>query len=241
MSHDGDSIRSWGSVALRAPHRHRPVVSEDAGTGGASSRAREVAPSQATGPAGTSQVPDEVLVRQASLGEKEAFAQLTRRHGPALYRYVVRLLDDPSDAQDCAQEALFAAWRAIASFRGVSSFRTWLLVLGRHQAQKMSQRRRPPFPQSGSRAPIDFDQVTEHLRDLRVGPEGDTVESGLLIALDAALLQLPRRQRSVWILREIEDLSYAEIAEVTDIAPTSVRGLLQRARTAIAANMEDWR
>jgi RNA polymerase sigma-70 factor (ECF subfamily) len=175
------------------------------------------------------------------LGEKDAFAQLVRRHGPALYRFVFRLLGDPSDAQDCTQEALFAAWKGVASFRGGSSFRTWLLVLGRNEARKSQQRNRPPFPQSGSRASLDFDEVTAQLRDLHVGPEGDTLETGLLVALDAALLQLPERQRAVWILREIEDLSHAEIGSVLGASPTVVRGLLQRARAAIAATMEEWR
>ena len=189
----------------------------------------------------SSPVPDEVLVREASLGEKEAFAQLARRHGPALHRFVLRLLGDPGDAQDCVQEAMFAAWRNIGSFRGDSSFRTWLLVLGRNEARRIGQRHRPPFPQSGSRAPLDFDQVTAQLRDLHAGPEGDTLESELLVALDAALLLLPERQRAVWILREVEDLSHAEIGSVLGASPTVVRGLLQRARAAIAATMEEWR
>jgi len=59
--------------------------------------------------------------------------------------------------------------------------------------------------------------------------------------LDAALLLLPELQRTVWILREIEDLSHAEIATVAGITPTSVRGLLQRARAAVATSLEEWR
>lgn len=189
----------------------------------------------------TSLVPDEVLVREAALGEKEAFAQLARRHGPALHRFVFRLLGDPADAQDCVQEAFFAAWRSIGSFRGESSFRTWLLVLGRNEARKIERRQRPPFPQSGSRAPLDADEVTDRLRDLHADPEGDTLERELLVALDAALLLLPERQRAVWILREVEDLSHAEIGSVLGASPTVVRGLLQRARASIAASLEEWR
>lgn len=186
-------------------------------------------------------VPDEVLTRRAALGDKVAFAHLTRRHGPALYRYVFRLLNDTSDAQDCVQEVMVSAWKNITSFRGDSAFRTWLFVLGRNAAQKLSQRRRPRFPESGSRPVIDFDQATAGLRDLHADPARDTIDSQLLAALDAALLLLPERQRSVWILREIEDLSYADIATVVSVSPTAVRGLLQRARTAIAATLEEWR
>jgi RNA polymerase sigma-70 factor (ECF subfamily) len=191
--------------------------------------------------AGTSTVPDEVLVRQAALGEKTAFAQLVRRHGPALYRYVLRLLGDPSDAEDCVQEVMVSAWRNIGSFRGDSSIRTWFLVLGRNEAAKLLQRNRPQFPRSGSRPTVDFDDAVAQVRDVRADPARDTLEGELLIALDAALLLLPERQRSVWLLREVEGLSYVEIASVLGSSVTVVRGLLQRARTAIATSLEEWR
>lgn len=205
------------------------------------SSAKTPAAEETTPGSKTSVVPDEVLARQAGLGDKEAFAHLARRHGPALYRYVLRLLSDPADAEDCVQEVMLAAWKGLPSFRNESSIRTWLLVLGRNQAQKLSQRQRPSFPQSGSRPTLDFDAAVAQIRDLRADPERDTIEGGLQIALDAALLLLPERQRSVWILREVEDLSYAEIASVVGLTPTAVRGLLQRARTAIATSLQEWR
>ncbi|WP_328291478.1 RNA polymerase sigma factor [Kineococcus sp. NBC_00420] len=190
---------------------------------------------------GISPVPDDVLIRQAGLGDKNAFAQIVTRHGPALYRYVSRILHETTDAQDCVQETMLSAWKNIATFRGDSTLRTWLLVMGRHEAQKILQRRRRHFPQSGSRPVIDFDDAVAQLRDLHNDPEGDTIDAGLLAALDAALLLLPERQRSVWILREIEDLSYAEIATVVGVTPVAVRGLLNRARTAITTTLEEWR
>ncbi|NIZ90382.1 sigma-70 family RNA polymerase sigma factor [Kineosporiaceae bacterium B12] len=190
---------------------------------------------------GAAPIPDDVLARQAALGDKTAFSQLVSRHGAALYRYVSRLLHDTHDAQDCVQEVMLSAWRNIASFRGSSSVRTWLLVMGRHEAQKIARQRQPHFPQSGSRPAIDFDDVVADMRNRHSGPEGDTLEAELLAALDASLSLLPERQRSVWVLREIEHLSYTEIATVVGTTPTAVRGLLQRARTAIATSMEEWR
>ncbi|WP_432561750.1 RNA polymerase sigma factor [Kineococcus sp. SYSU DK003] len=202
-------------------------------------------PSQVRGQSGplapAAPAPDEVLARRAGLGDKDAFAQLVDRHGPHVYRYVSRLLQDTTDAQDCVQEVMLAAWKNIAGFRGEASVRTWLLVLGRNEAQKMLQRRRPTFPQSGSRPALDFETAVREVRDLHADPEGDTIEAGLLVALDAALRLLPERQRSVWILREVEDLSYAEIATIVGSTPTAVRGLLQRARAAVAQSLEEWR
>jgi RNA polymerase sigma-70 factor (ECF subfamily) len=183
---------------------------------------------------------DEVLVRQAGLGDKVAFSQLAQRHGPGLYRYLLRLLNDGGDADDCAQETLLAAWKGLPGFRGESSVRTWLFVLARHEAQAVL-RRRARVPSSGSLPVVDVHEAAEELRDLRADPEGDTIATGLLAALDASLLLLPERQRSVWILREVEDLPYAEIAEVLDTTPAAVRGLLQRARATIATTLEEWR
>lgn len=188
----------------------------------------------------TGPVPDEVLTRRAALGDKAAFAELMGRLGPGLYRYLLRLLDDRGDADDCVQETLLAAWKGLPGFRGESSVRTWLFVLGRHEAQDVL-RRRARVPASGSVPVVDVHEAAADLRDLRADPEGDTISVGLLAALDASLLLLPERQRSVWILREVEDLSYAEIAEVVQTTPAAVRGLLQRARTTIATTLEDWR
>lgn len=197
--------------------------------------------SSAESGSGVTAVPDEVLARRAGLGDKTAFAHLVTRHGPGLYRYVFRLLHDPSDAEDCVQEVMTSAWKNIASYRGQASVKTWLLVMGRHEAQKISQRRRPRFPQSGSRPVIDFDEATRDVADLHADTEGESINTQLLAALDAALLVLPERQRSVWILREVENLSYNDIAAVVGITPTAVRGQLERARIAIAQSLKEWR
>jgi RNA polymerase sigma-70 factor (ECF subfamily) len=186
-------------------------------------------------------VPDEVLARQAALGEKSAFAQLVARHGPSLYRYLFRLLRHHGDAEDCVQEVVLSAWQGLPAFRGDSSVRTWLFVLARHEAQKYLRRNKPSFPASGSRPVLGLDEVTQELRDLHADTAVDAVETALLAALDAVLLLLPERQRSVWILREFEGLSYAEIATVVGSTPTAVHGLLQRARAAVATALHEWR
>lgn len=190
---------------------------------------------------GSTTVPDEVLARRAGLGDKAAFAVLIARHGPGLYRYVARLLHDTHEAQDCVQETMVSAWKNLPDFRGDSSVRTWLLVLARHEAQKTLRSRRRHFPESGSRPVEDFEQASAQVSDLHADPEGDSISTGLLLALEAALLLLPERARSVWILREVEELSYAEIGTVVGITPAAVRGLLSRTRAAVAATLEEWR
>ncbi|PRY10502.1 RNA polymerase sigma factor [Kineococcus rhizosphaerae] len=179
---------------------------------------------------------DAVLARRAGLGDREAFAVLVDRHGPALLRYCRTLLRG-GDAEDCLQDTLLAAWRGLATFRGEAAVRTWLFTLARHAAFARLRR----WPVSGSRPPVQLEDVQDRLRDLRADPERSGVESALREALEVALDLLPPRQRTAWLLREVEDLGYDEIAEVLGTTPTAVRGLLERARTTLARSLEEWR
>jgi RNA polymerase sigma-70 factor (ECF subfamily) len=186
---------------------------------------------------GPAQPTDEVLTRSAALGDKQAFAVIVARHGPALYRYAYRLLDDPSILEDVLQETFIDAWKGLPRFRGESSLRTWLFTLTRHRVYA----NRPRFPAPGSRPHIEIDDALDEVPAPRADPAQHNIESSLLAALDVALRLLPGRQRSVWILKEIEDLSYAEIATVLAVTPDSVRGLLERSRANLAHSMREWR
>ncbi|NAZ85568.1 sigma-70 family RNA polymerase sigma factor [Kineococcus sp. T90] len=181
-----------------------------------------------------------MLARRAALGDKDAFSQLVERHGPSLHRYAYGLLGDAQDAEDCLQEVVLSAWRAFPSFRGDASVRTWLYVLARHQVHKQ-RAARAVAPAGGGRPPLDVDEVAEQVRDTRPGPGEENVEAALLAALEAALRLLPERQRTAWVLREVEGLSYAEIGVVLSTTTSTVRGLLERARATVASTLEEWR
>jgi RNA polymerase sigma-70 factor, ECF subfamily len=187
--------------------------------------------------AATSAVSDEVLARRSGLGDRTAFAEIVVRHGPALFRFVHRLLDNPADVEDALQETFVDAWRGLPDFRGDSSLRTWLFTLARRRAYAAMKR----LPEFGSRPHIDIDDVTDRLPDRNADPARIQVAQDLLAALDLALRMLPPRQRSVWILKEIEDLTYAQIATVMATTPDAVRGLLERARTSLAITLKEWR
>lgn len=180
---------------------------------------------------------DEALARRAGLGDREAFAVIVTRHGPSLYRFIFRLLDNASDVEDALQETFVDAWKGLAGFRGDALLRTWLFTLARRRAYATMKR----FPASGSRPHVDIDDVTDRLPARDADPAGQQLGSGLLAALDLALRTLPPRQRSVWILKEVEDLTYAQIATVMAATPDAVRGLLERARTSLAITLKEWR
>jgi len=177
---------------------------------------------------------DEVLARRGALGDREAFGELIARHGPALYRYGVRMLDgEHHAAEDAVQEALIKAWLNLSGFRGDSSVKTWLFRLMANQCLDARRRRRPHWIEDAR-----LDEV----------PTKDTNAADALAlarelreALDVALAELSWRQRATWMLREVEGLEYAEIAVVLDTSVAVVRGQLHRARANLAARMEMWR
>lgn len=179
-------------------------------------------------------VPDEVLARRAGLGDRRAFGSIVDRHGPSLYRYAHRMLDDPRDTEDCVQEAFAAAWTSLPNFEGRSSLRTWLFAVTAHKVRSLQRRR------SRTALPLPFapdDEVDRRAVD----PQRSAEDADLLDALNAVLHELPAGPRSAWLLREVEGLSYDQIAEVSGTTPSTVRGQLHRARAYLIPRMEAWR
>lgn len=178
---------------------------------------------------------DAALARRAGLGDAAAFAELFARHFAATFRYARHMLDgDEAVAEDAAQEAWVKAWRHLPEFRGDARFRTWLFTIVSREVLDHRRRRRPVL-------------VDEHVLEARLGeepggdPERRVVDRELWESLELALSELPWRQRACWLLREVEDVSYDEIARILDTTPTVVRGQLHRARRALSFRMEQWR
>lgn len=177
---------------------------------------------------------DVALVRGARLGDREAFAELFTRHSAMTFRYAVRMLDgDQHTAQDVVQEAWIKAWRHVVDFRGDAAFRTWLLRIVTREVYSARRRRRP--------IPVDDAQLAAYWESRAGSSQTWSRHEDLADALSLELARLPWRQRQVWLLRETEELSYAQIAEVLGVTETVVRGQLHRARTTLAIRMEDWR
>ena len=127
--------------------------------------------------------------------------------------------------------------RSLPSCTGDAGLRTWLFTLLRRKAQPRITR----FPASGSRPHFSLDEVSDTLPERHSDPAQHHSGAALLTALDAALRMLPERQRSAWILRQVENLTYAQIASVLAVTPDTVRGLLERARTSLVIALKEWR
>lgn len=176
---------------------------------------------------------DGALVRAARLGDADAFATLVDRHGPAMYRYAVRLLGSEQDAADATQDAFVSAWRNLRSFRGQSTLRTWLFTLVSRRSADVRRTRRP--------TPIDDRLLSALSGRAHDNPLQSAVDAELITALREALAELPWHQRATWLLREVDGMSYEEIGIVLGLTTGSVRGHLHRGRRTLAERMARWR
>jgi RNA polymerase sigma-70 factor (ECF subfamily) len=182
---------------------------------------------------------DEVtLAVRAQEGDVRAFETLARRHQGALFRAAVRIVDDPADAEDALQEALLDAWRRFGGFHADSAFSTWMYRIVTNRCLDLLRRRRRVVP---------VDEIGED-RLVAAGPAAGSgepahaaeVDAGMA-ALRVALAGLSDEQRVCWVLRELEGLGYTEIAQITGVTETAVRGRIHRARKELAEAMRPWR
>ncbi len=176
---------------------------------------------------------DADLAAAAADGDEDAFAVLAHRHGPAVFRYVVRTLGDRVEAEDVVQDTFVAAWQGLDRFDGRSAVRTWLFSIASHKTADRFRRRRP--------VPYDDDALPEPAAPAADRPAVRAEGSAFLADLEIALASLPWRQRACWLLVEVEGLSQPEVARVLSTTPDTVRGQLFRARRALEERMAPWR
>lgn len=170
-------------------------------------------------------VRDEALVRRAKAGDREAFGRLVDRFQAPVYRVVRGILSDASDAEDVAQEAFLRAYESLAKFRGESGFFTWLYRIAVNEALRARKRR--------AFAPIDAVPEAEAPR-----PETPDEDGPSPAALERLLGMLSDEFRAIVVLRDLEGLSYQEIAETLEIPMGTVESRLFRARRELR---ELWR
>ena len=175
---------------------------------------------------------DDALVRAARVGDREAFEVIVDRHGPAMHAYARRVLRDDGDVQEAVQDALVAAWLTLGSFRSQSSLRTWLFRLTANKAIDLGRRSRA--------IPVDDALLDPRPAGHDTDPHVHLSQAQFLAALEAALGELPYRQRASWVLREVHGLTATEVGSVLSLSPGAVRGHLHRARRTLAERMLRW-
>lgn len=177
---------------------------------------------------------EQELVSRAKQGDQAAFAQLVEANQNKIYSLTLRMSGHPEDAADLAQEAFLRAWRSLPSFQGDSSFSTWLYRLAsnicidflRQEKRKRTAVNVTSLDEDDSSAAID-------IPDHRFSPQNELERKELQQAVGQALLKLSDEHRQVLILRELDGLSYTEIARQLDLEEGTVKSRIARARISL--------
>ena len=181
---------------------------------------------------------DQQLVERAQRGDKRAFELLVLKYQRKLGRLLSRFVRDPAEVEDVTQEAFIKAYRALPSFRGDSAFYTWLYRIGINTAKNYLValgRRAPTSTQFDNEEAEGFEDA-DQLRDNST-PESELEGKQIAAVVNKAMDALPDDLRTAITLREIEGLSYEEIANVMGCPVGTVRSRIFRAREAIAAEL----
>jgi RNA polymerase sigma-70 factor, ECF subfamily len=180
------------------------------------------------------------LVQRVQRGDKSAFDVLVRKYQHKVVKLVMRYMRDPADAEDVAQEAFIKAYRALPQFRGDSAFYTWLYRIAINTAKNAIVSR--------DRSPVEYDldlQNSEESYDMQgrladtETPEALVLTEEIRTIVNRAIEALPEDLRTAIVLRELEGMSYEEIAAAMECPVGTVRSRIFRAREAIDRKLVD--
>lgn len=181
---------------------------------------------------------DQRLVERAQSGDKRAFGLLVDKYQRRLARLLSRYVRDPAEVEDVTQEAFVKAYRALPSFRGDSAFYTWLYRIGINAAKNwlVSSGRRVPTSTGVEAEDVEGIEDSEQFSDINT-PESLLLSREIAEILNTTMEALPEELRTAIQLREIEGLSYEEIARIMDCPIGTVRSRIFRAREEISEKL----
>jgi RNA polymerase sigma-70 factor (ECF subfamily) len=190
---------------------------------------------------GNGEVTEEMLVRQAKRGDLQAYDELIKRYQQRIYATIYHMTSNHEDANDLAQESFIKAYQALASFKGGSSFYTWLYRIAVNKTINFLKQRKNRTHMSLN----DLDFNAEHDPDLMAlishkTPRRDAGLNELQEKLNAALMKLSEPHRLVMVLHDVQGQSHEEIAKVMDCNIGTVRSRLFYARQQMQSELADY-
>lgn len=185
---------------------------------------------------------DALLVERAAAGDQRAFELLVIKYQRRIERLIGRMVRDVDVVQDIAQETFIRAWRALHQFRGDAQFYTWLYRIAVNTAKKtlLEMKRDPTITETALQSADSDDETSRPQNELtaEATPESELAAREIAAAVNSAMEALPEDLRQAVTLREIEGLSYEEIAEAMNCPIGTVRSRIFRAREAISAKVK---
>ena len=185
---------------------------------------------------------DALLVERAAAGDHRAYELLVIKYQRRIERLIGRMVRDVDLVPDIAQETFIRAWRALHQFRGDAQFYTWLYRIAVNTAKKslMELKRNPVVTETALHSADDDDETSRRENELtsESTPESELAAREIAAAVNAAMEALPEDLRTAVTLREIEGLSYEEIAEAMNCPIGTVRSRIFRAREAISVRVK---
>jgi RNA polymerase sigma-70 factor (ECF subfamily) len=182
---------------------------------------------------------DGSLVRRVQRGDKTAFDLLVRKYQHKVVKLVMRYVGNQAEAEDVAQEAFIKAYRALANFRGDSAFYTWLYRIAINTAKNsIGSRDRRTVPIEGGDDDEGSYDLQDRLQD-NATPEALAMTDEIRDTVNQAIAALPEDLRTAIVLRELEGLSYEDIAATMSCPVGTVRSRIFRAREAIDARLRE--
>ncbi len=180
--------------------------------------------------------PDHILLEQARAGDSRAIEALIEKHQARVYRFGMKMCRDPEDAKDVLQDTLLSMARGVRDFRGASSVSTWLYTIARSFCIK--KRRRSKFaPHPEQSLDTELEEQGRQFVDAGRTPDEALASKRVEQALEKAIRDLEPMYREVLLLRDVEGLSAAEVAEVLGVSVQAVKSRLHRARLAVRARV----
>ncbi len=175
------------------------------------------------------------------VGDYEAFEELVKRYERRIYGHSLRLLGNKEDAEDVLQETFLNVFRAIKNFRGDSSFSTWIYRIATNNALMKLRK--------SGRVEVEFDDEFPNIDPAKggatvsyiEGPGDALIEKEVLAELDKAVKKLPEKYRTIFLLRDVEEFSTTETAEILDITESAVKSRLHRARLSLREGLSKFK
>jgi RNA polymerase sigma-70 factor (ECF subfamily) len=172
-------------------------------------------------------LPDHECVARCQRGDRKAFDELVRRYQHRVYRYVLRMTGSREESLELTQEALFKAFQALPGWQPTAQFRTWLFNIAGHAAIDALRRRRH----------VEYVPLDDYAEPAGAepGPEGRSLLDERCRQLEEALARVPPEYRQALLLREVEGMSYDEIAQTLAVPEGTVKSRIARARSLLIA------